>query len=1073
MGGVSGEGKSMSLTYSQRERINLDVLMGVLPPANEPLEAAECRRLATAEVAEARAKGWQVAFPTDWDADEEGTVEAGEPGGGGGGGIPCGDSFISPDKECRLGDGGPAGRENGNANLPDGKLVDFDKVHEFLATKVGQYGMTISIGPKLNDGLRAFAVIDAGSHPALQAGSDGFVNEETWKTWQTQTAPPPPVPEGHHPSGLKKLTYVDNSKWTATAGGAKVTAIIAAYEHAAAKGDNVWLASNAPKAMSKPLASLNTWDKKTVFAYKKAVAEVEKLAAEQAKPRPDDIISVANWTKTGGSLGTNPGGTYTDDSGKKWYVKQGYTDAHAKNEVLAAKLYEAAGIAVMPQQLVKFSDGKLGIAHPWTDDLKPFDVKDAGQHGAAKKGFAAHAWLANWDAVGAHPQNGVVNHNLAVIGGYVTGVETGGAMQYGGLGASKPFGTHVTEWAGLRDPKVNPSMAKVFGAMSDSELAASAAHVVAVPDSVVRELVKKFGPADKAENDKLADTILVRKGAIKSEGENHNQQANLANVSAPPKPPGDSTGKAVFPPPPTPPNEQGFNLSQNTIKAIQKAMATGHPENVAAVDLPPWHNQGSFLSKVHEWHKQVLAVMQVDQMLAVATGAGNAGQAPTAPALKPSALAAPPVITNVSHSTTYQPKFDAIHNAASTMSPADATAAILAVKSSADAKGHWPKKLHAYKLTALAAVGGTLPVSAAVNLPPKPAPVAPPAPKPVFDPANLPPPPAYTASSKAHVNEANTLTMKALWEAAKSGEKNNLLGQKFEQLDKATGKTTGNLKPFSEHPAAPVRDYYNALVTNIDKQLNPPPPPPPAVHAAFKPHIAEQFGVDITTFNGKESDAGRWVILDNKAQPTYTPGSIFTEKWHDDDIFLESPPGHKGVFQPLDQTELNKHYAATTHLPVTQQNALSSYKGSKYDSINTSLASGKPTLDAINAAKGVFNGAVPIPEGKWLSRNFSLKGKSTDEMLKIFQATEGHIVQDPVLGSTSTAKDIFSNTVKLYMHVGPGLKGLRGVNGESEIILPPNTRMAIDKVRKVGSHVFIFALLLPTLPTQCCGNLKN
>ena len=52
-------------------------------------------------------------------------------------------------------------------------------------------------------------------------------------------------------------------------------------------------------------------------------------------------------TQIGGQGGSNPGGLYQDvNTGIKWYIKEPKSAEHAKNEVVAAKLYEAAGIEV-------------------------------------------------------------------------------------------------------------------------------------------------------------------------------------------------------------------------------------------------------------------------------------------------------------------------------------------------------------------------------------------------------------------------------------------------------------------------------------------------------------------------------------------------------------------------------------------------------------------------------------------------------------------------------------------------------------------------------------------------------
>ena len=75
--------------------------------------------------------------------------------------------------------------------------------------------------------------------------------------------------------------------------------------------------------------------------------------AEASKLHPN-AVDVSKWKKVGPQLGSNPGGTYEDENGKKWYVKESKSDDHAKNEVLAGKLYELAGSPVVDYKLAQF-----------------------------------------------------------------------------------------------------------------------------------------------------------------------------------------------------------------------------------------------------------------------------------------------------------------------------------------------------------------------------------------------------------------------------------------------------------------------------------------------------------------------------------------------------------------------------------------------------------------------------------------------------------------------------------------------------------------------------------------------
>jgi hypothetical protein len=55
------------------------------------------------------------------------------------------------------------------------------------------------------------------------------------------------------------------------------------------------------------------------------------------------LIDTTIMRRVGGQMGSNPAGTYQDDSGRRYYVKLLESAEHARNERLAAKLYELAG----------------------------------------------------------------------------------------------------------------------------------------------------------------------------------------------------------------------------------------------------------------------------------------------------------------------------------------------------------------------------------------------------------------------------------------------------------------------------------------------------------------------------------------------------------------------------------------------------------------------------------------------------------------------------------------------------------------------------------------------------------
>lgn len=234
--------------------------------------------------------------------------------------------------------------------------------------------------------------------------------------------------------------------------------------------------------------------------------------ASAAPADPGTPIDTAGWTKTGKQLGSNPGGKYTDPAGGEWYGKQSKSADHARNEVLAGKLYKAAGSPVVEPHLADFG-GKLGTVTRWAPGAVPITKAQADQDDAARH-FATHAWLANWDAAGLDYDN------QARVGGDMTTMDVGGALNYRAQGQPKgaAFGPSAGEWDTLRDPAINLQNANVFGKMTPAQLRDSAARVAAVSDHSIRQLVHAHGPGDHAAKQALADKLIARRDDIAARG---------------------------------------------------------------------------------------------------------------------------------------------------------------------------------------------------------------------------------------------------------------------------------------------------------------------------------------------------------------------------------------------------------------------------------------------------------------------------------------------------------------------------------------------------------------------------
>jgi ADP-ribose pyrophosphatase YjhB (NUDIX family) len=226
----------------------------------------------------------------------------------------------------------------------------------------------------------------------------------------------------------------------------------------------------------------------------------------------DGVESTEGWKKVGQQQGSNPGGSFEDTHGRQWYVKFPDTQKHAhaddliKNEILAGKLYQAAGIEVPEAKFVKYK-GQLGIASRMMDGLKIDKGKLSAKTPGVADGFAVDAWLANYDVAG------LVYDNLLVSpDGRAVRIDAGGSLLYRAQGAPKgdKFGDTVTETETYLNG-INPQTLHVFGGITQKQKEASVARVASIDDEAINTLVNRYGPGSKKDRAALADNLIARK----------------------------------------------------------------------------------------------------------------------------------------------------------------------------------------------------------------------------------------------------------------------------------------------------------------------------------------------------------------------------------------------------------------------------------------------------------------------------------------------------------------------------------------------------------------------------------
>ena len=151
----------------------------------------------------------------------------------------------------------------------------------------------------------------------------------------------------------------------------------------------------APKAEIKPFNTAELYpesDKASLAELKKTFEELpygtteEKVTANGGK---EDVMRIIKGSQSGSTMGSYA----VSSDGTLYYLKNGNSAQNA-TEYAASQLYKAAGVAVPEVDLLTSQNGGAWVRSKIVSDLNP----NLSNHSALYDGFAADAWLANWDA---------------------------------------------------------------------------------------------------------------------------------------------------------------------------------------------------------------------------------------------------------------------------------------------------------------------------------------------------------------------------------------------------------------------------------------------------------------------------------------------------------------------------------------------------------------------------------------------------------------------------------------------------------------------------------------------------
>ncbi len=281
-------------------------------------------------------------------------------------------------------------------------------------------------------------------------------------------------------------------------------------------------------------APFNIFSKAEVQALKGGLAKAAKQQKDLADARAQGLL-FDDFDQIGPQGGSNVGALYQSKvDGQKFYIKAPDSEVQAKIEILSSKLYKMAGVRAAEVSPIKLKgtigrtnvDGRLGVASK-IEDITDIDAKGIAALDDVQDGFAADAWLANWDVIGNGGPQALNIKRLA--DGSAFRIDTGATMRFRAQGGIKAFpADKVNELETLR--KTDVAQEIVFGDIGDAKIVQGVARIVAINDDDIRRVVKETMGDDA---DDLAEVLIGRKNFL---AKKYKKELAALNKKTKPKP---------------------------------------------------------------------------------------------------------------------------------------------------------------------------------------------------------------------------------------------------------------------------------------------------------------------------------------------------------------------------------------------------------------------------------------------------------------------------------------------------------------------------------------------------------
>lgn len=278
---------------------------------------------------------------------------------------------------------------------------------------------------------------------------------------------------------------------------------------------------------------------------------------------------------------------------------------------------------------------------------------------------------------------------------------------------------------------------------------------------------------------------------------------------------------------------------------------------------------------------------------------------------------------------------------------------------------------------------------------------------------------------------------------------------------------TGDLDALQAYPNSPsgkVNEYKSALAVEVHNQLH--PPLPPKSYTGQLSHINKVLKSPVGVLESQK--IGLYLVVEEPGVPDVDFPEVILDTDHTG-IYLSNKTMQKVHGKAWNDMSPETQRLIKNYTNVGNRNTNSELRGA----YSHDYAEKKKLSEAVKkAAEDFLAHCVDIPVGTVLNRSMSPKGPG--DIQQIINSV-GKVIQDPGFGSTSIGKGL-QRVIKWKLKTAPGFKAMyiaskSDYEVENEMLLPPGTRYLITKVTARANNISgydVEAILLPTLPDQCC-----